>query len=384
MLLDQDAEDSIIETRRVYRGTDRYDPFSTLTSLTRKTTSTETSDENLDEASTSIRLRNPKSLQRPHSRGEYAASSNRRETVTNSLTPRNRRPIAESSSKDSREKSRGVLKSTTNRATTRTTPIPRTTKSGNRFKPATGTVPSTTPTIGLTTMSRGYSRVRVQKGTGSATTNRRESESPDESIEEENYPEHFKALLKEKFKTKSRSKDDPTKPTKSYKRTTRQTSSLGTSITTRLPKGGASTSRSQLARPTRKSVPVSGSSSGTEPIKKSEDNKKNNNLRVLFPTRKSSTRSVTTKTEATSFANDVEPTIVPIRDLGLSAGYSNADLDKPTKPSFLSKSKFRKSPKQLSLPLKTEPVSVSTVSNLKNIFRSQKLRIMTKEAWSLK
>lgn len=312
---DQEVGDSIIQTQRVYRGTNKYDPLSTHTSLTRKTTSTEVFDENLEHEP--VKVGNSFKYGR-----QLGAYSNRRDTVQNiAVRPSYRRSSSESSSPESKR----VLKSPRGG----TAPLQKSTTT-NRPKTI-----STTPTIALTTMSRGYSRVRVQNG---ATTVKRTSDSNVDGIDEENYPEHFKTILKEKFKTKSRQKEE-TKPTKSYSRSTRQP--------TRLPD---KTTRFTSTKTTSKPDTTQ---------RKTEVNKANN-LRVLFPTRKSSTKPVST-TESFDNENYLEPTL-PAVDYSSGVKYSEADFGTPTKPSFFSKSKYNKSAygKQLATPFKKDSIS-STV-----------------------
>lgn len=239
---DQVWDRSDILTRRAHRGTNKYDPLSTQTSLTRKITSTE-----LNEDKTSKQITETASLQKP----PYRRGSIQAKTLT------------------------------TQKAITT-----------NKPKMRVGRTKSETTTFSAPT-TLGYARIRYQNG---FTTSTKKAKTV-ENIEDENYPEHFKALLKSQTKKNSANE-----------------------ITER---------KSYTTIDTKRSTRILRQSTTKIPVTTKETYKENTrNLRVLFPTRKSSPKTSTVKnsqyenliesTKRTSDLNKVkyaenekEPTIKP-------------------------------------------------------------------------
>lgn len=282
-LYDQDSKGSDRQTERIHRGTNKYDPLSTQTSMTRKRTS-----------STDLTPRGSNSREEK----QVAPPNVGRRTATTGMNGVRKRP--ESSrvieARSSREEIASVKPPVRSRQFTGVRKAVN--RPGSREKVSSTTVaPSPSP-------SRSYSRGRTQ-GTNEkrpATTRKtfssqRKAKEITEPLEDENYPEAFKALIKSRNKNNDNRNEasSPSKPSQSF-------------VKSKFP------TRSRKTRE-RTSTTSTTAAPSLQNGQKSQKFTRNEIKKVLFPTRKSSPRTTST----------TEPIPVNI--------YDNENFIEPTQPS---------------------------------------------------
>lgn len=306
-LFDQDPRGSDTQTRRIYRGTNRYDPFSTQTSMTRRKTSpTEVGPDLTPRGSSS---RGEKQIPPPNVK---------KNVVQNNVNGVRRRPG--NNTKNTGNNERFQSRSSREEQVTVKSPVGLRQFSGSRKYGRNSIVKEEVSSTTVAPSPRSYTRGRTQ-GTNErrpATTRKtfpsqsrktKEKENA-ESLEDENYPEPFKALIKSRNKVKN-NKDDAHSQNKA------------------LPLS------SKPKFPTRSRQTRERTSTTTTPATSLQNNKndqkytRNGNKKFLFPTRKSSPRTTST-TESTQFnvydnENFIEPTDQPSPDFNYQIKFSEAE-----------------------------------------------------------
>lgn len=248
---DQVFDGSDTQTKIVYRGTNKYDPYSTQTSLTRKTTSSEkinrnerenTKESKPQESRRTISTNTGSQVKRPNS-GRHARINKVDSRPSNESKVTSRNPNASNSQNANRQRKYNRNNTGNNLSTTLSPNI----RSNSRVRNQGSIKPLTT-----ITSRKNYSRFGDNIG--------RESK---EDIEEENYPEEFKALLKSKSnkivdteKTVEQ-KNRPKSPTRSRYTTKERATTIAPrtkTLSTKNPKSVTRNQNSKLLFPTRKST----------------------------------------------------------------------------------------------------------------------------------
>lgn len=264
-LYDQDSKGSDTQTKRIYRGTNKYDPFSTQTSLTRRTSSTEVG---TDLTSKETSSRGEKQIPPPNA------------NIRNSLR---RRQGTSAKNVESRIESRSSSKEEQVKPSSRR----QYSRSNLKEQVSSTAVPSTQRTY-TRARTQGSNEKRLATTRKSFSNYRKNKENKnEENLEDENYPEAFKALIKSRNKNNSEDKK-PVHPSTKPKFPTR--------------------SRQTRERTSTTTTPATSLSNNS----KDQKYTRNGNKKVLFPTRKSSPRTSST-TVSNNYDNEnlIEPTQPP-------------------------------------------------------------------------